>query len=74
MDKQVVEFAGHPRLGAEPHVRTSVVQRIERDDKDAICEIETLNTIYRRRFTATHPNQSATETPEQVADYIAGRK
>ena len=24
-------------------------------------------------FLATHPNQSRTETPEQVANYIAGR-
>lgn len=25
-------------------------------------------------FTTTHPNQAPHETPQEVADYIAGRK
>lgn len=44
------EISGHPRLGSPPIVYTSAVQRVERsEDTGMVTEIETRNTIYRRR-------------------------
>lgn len=41
---------GHPRLGNHRIVYTSAVKRVERSETDGtVTEIETRNTIYRRR-------------------------
>lgn len=38
----ITKVIDHPRLGAQPWVRTSVVKRVNKD----LTRIETLNTIY----------------------------
>lgn len=44
------QISGHPRLGNPPVVYTSAVHRIVRsEDTGTVTEIETRNTIYRRR-------------------------
>lgn len=42
---------GHPELGAQPVVYTSRIERIGYGDDGAPVEIETRNTIYRKRET-----------------------
>ena len=43
------DVTGHPRLGTERVVTTSTVLNIKRDKSGNVTEIETLNTIYRKR-------------------------
>lgn len=40
---------GHPTLGTQSFVHTSRIERIGYDDDGAVAEIETRNTIYRKR-------------------------
>lgn len=42
------EVEGHPRLGSKAEVVTSLVRGIEYVN-DEVAEIETLNTLYKRR-------------------------
>ena len=41
--------AGHPALGTESVVRTSRVKRIGYADDGSVAEVETRNTVYRKR-------------------------
>lgn len=51
----LADVTGHPILGDQPVVNTSVVMRVDRGDPvppfdyGEIREIETLNTVYRKR-------------------------
>lgn len=43
------DIEGHPRLGALPVVYTSGVVRVEKDANGDVYELETQNTIYKRK-------------------------
>ena len=43
------DVTGHPNLGDESIVYTSRIERIGYDESGKVCEVETRNTVYRRR-------------------------